>query len=79
MSGSSGLGGIHIPATNTLFFRISDLRSKGEDNREENKMAGSGAAAGESSFREIGGVEEEEAIVGGLLVIIGLEDSSIEA
>jgi hypothetical protein len=38
---------------------------------------GSGAASGGAI--EIGGVEEELAVIGGLLVIAGVENSRIEA
>lgn len=41
-------------------------------------MDGSGVAAEASSFKEVGSVEEYEAVVGGLAVTIGLEDSSME-
>jgi len=77
LSGSSGRGGTHIPATNTDFFWISERRSRGEERREEKRILGSGAAS--EGMVEIVGVEDAVAVVGGLLVIGGLEDSRIEA
>jgi len=77
LSGSSGRGGTHTPATRTDFFWISERRSKGEERREEKRILGSGEAL--EGRVEIAGVEEGLAVVGGLLIIAGVEDSRIEA
>jgi len=77
LSGSFGRGGTHTPATNTLFFCISDLRSSGELNREEKRMLGPGSSS--AGFVEMGGAVEGVAVVVGLLVIVGVEESRIEA
>lgn len=76
MSGSSGRGGTHTPATSTDFFLISERRSKGEERREEKRILGSSGAS--ERVVEIAGVEEGIAVVGGLLVIAGVEDWRIE-
>jgi hypothetical protein len=77
LSGSPGRGGTHTPATRTDFFWISERRSRGEERREENRIFGSG---GESEGGVgTAGVDEGVAVVGGLLVIAGMEDSRIEA
>lgn len=77
MSGSSGRGGTHTPATSTDFFWISERRSKGEERREEKRILGSSGAS--ERVVEIAGVKEGIAVVGGLLVIGGVEDWRIEA
>jgi len=77
LSGSSGRGGTHTPATRTDFFWISERRSKGEERREEKRILGSGEAL--EGRVEIAGVEEGLAVVGGLLIIAGVDDSRIEA
>lgn len=59
-----------------LFFLISSLRSKGEESREEKRIAGS--AGFSTGWEVMGGVEERLAVVGGLLVMVGEEDSRIE-
>lgn len=61
LSGSSGFGGTKTPATNLLFFCISDRRSKGEESREEKRMLGSGSGV------EVMGGFEGDAVVGGAL------------
>lgn len=76
MSGSSGRGGTHTPATSTDFFWISERRSKGEERREEKRILGSSRAS--ERVVEIAGVKEGIAVVGGLLVIVGVEDWRIE-
>jgi len=76
LSGSSGRGGTHTPATNTDFFWISDRRSKGEESREEKRILGSGDES--EGVVEIAGVVEGLADVGGLLVIAGVDNSRIE-
>jgi hypothetical protein len=77
LSGSSGRGGTHTPATNTLFFIISERRSKGEESREEKRIEGSGSES--TDLVLIAGAEPGLAVVGGLLDILGVEDSIIEA
>lgn len=77
LSGSSGRGGTHTPATNTDFFWISVRRSRGEERREEKRILGSPGAS--ERVVDIAGVEEGVAVVGGLLEIAGVEDSRIEA
>ena len=77
LSGSSGRGGTHTPAINVDFFWISDRRSSGEDSLEENSIEGSGVAF--EAVTLIGGVEDGDAVVGGTLAMVGVEDSSIEA
>ena len=77
LSGSSGRGGTHTPATSTDFFCISERRSRGEESRDEKRILGPSAAS--DRVVEIAGVDEGEAVVGGLLVIAGVEDSRIEA
>jgi hypothetical protein len=77
LSGSSGRGGTHTPATSTDFFWISERRSKGEERREEKRILGSSGAS--ERVVEIAGVQEGIAVVGGLLVIAGVEDWRIEA
>jgi len=57
---------------------ISERRSRGEERREEKRIAGPESAA-ESEDVDTGGWEEGEAVVGGLLVIVGEEDSRREA
>jgi hypothetical protein len=77
LSGSSGRGGTHTPATNIDFFWVSERRSRGDERREENRIFGSG---GESvGLVEKAGVEEGVAVVGGLLAISGVDDSRIDA
>jgi len=49
---------------------ISDLRSRGEESREEKRIEGSASDV----VGEMGGC----AVVGGLLETLGLEDSRIE-
>ena len=77
LSGSPGLGGTQTPATSTDFFCISLRRSRGEERREEKRILGPSGAS--DRLVEIGGVDEGVAVVGGLLVIAGVEDSRIEA
>jgi len=77
LSGSSGRGGIHTPATSTDFFCISERRSRGDERREEKRIFGPSRAS--DRVVETVGVDEREAVVGGLLVIAGVEDSRIEA
>jgi hypothetical protein len=68
-----------------LFFLISLRRSRGEERREEKRIAGpvssgcSLSAEGEDWEGEIGGWEEGEAVVGGLEITVGVENSSREA
>lgn len=76
MSGSSGRGGTHTPATKTDFFWISERRSRGEDRREEKRILGSSEES-EGVVANVG--VEGVADVDGLLVIAGVEDSRIEA
>ena len=78
-SGSPGRRGTHTPATSTLFFWISDLRSRGEERRDEKRIAGPGSSSGFVSWVEKGGVEEGDAVVGGFEVMVGVEDSRREA
>jgi hypothetical protein len=77
LSGSEGLGGIHTPATKTLFFFISLLRSRGEESREEKRIFGPESVS--AGMVDIGGFEEVVASVGGLLDIVGEEYSRREA
>jgi hypothetical protein len=62
-----------------LFFWISDRRSRGEESREEKRIAGPESSAGESEEVDIGGCDEAEAVVGGLAMMVGNEDSRREA
>lgn len=59
-----------------LFFWISERRSRGEERREEKRIEGPRSSAG---VEEIGGVEDEEAVVGGLEAMVGEDDSRREA
>jgi hypothetical protein len=77
LSGSSGRGGTHTPATNTDFFWISDRRSRGEERRDEKRILGSSGAF--ERVVEIAGFEGGVAGVGDLIVITGVEYSRIEA
>ena len=77
LSGSSGRGGTHTPATSTDCFWISVRRSKGEDRREEKRIEGPEPAL--TASVDIGGLEEGVAVMGGVLVIEGVVDSRIEA
>lgn len=82
LSGSSGRGGTQTPATNVLLRWMSDLRSRGDDNREENIIAGLESLV--EPFAElvvvvVVGREREEAVVGGLLLILGVGASRREA
>lgn len=79
LSGSSGRGGTQTPAIKTLFFWISDLRSRGEESREEKRIAGSGSSAGSFSWAENGGLVEGAADVGGFGFDVGVEDSRRDA
>lgn len=61
---------------------MSDLRSRGDDNREENIIPGLESLA--EPFAElvvlvVVGREREEAVVGGLLLILGVGASRREA
>ena len=62
---------------------ISDLRSRGDESREEKRIAGSEMSAEPSVelFVEVIVVDRgsEEAVVGGLLFILGVGASSREA
>ncbi len=77
LSGSSGRGGTHTPATNTDFFCISVRRSRGDERREEKRILGPSVASDRAV--EIAGLDEGVAVLGGLLVIAGVENSRIEA
>lgn len=65
-----------MPATSVLFRCISLRRSKGEESRDENRMEGPGSGSGD--VLDIGGAEESVAVVGGLEIMGGDEDSRIE-
>lgn len=83
LSGSSGRGGTHTPATNLLLRWISDLRSRGDDSRDEKRIAGLELSAEPSAglfvVVTVVGWLREEAVVGGLLLILGVGVSSREA
>jgi len=72
LSGSTGRGGTHTPATSVLLFMISVRRSSGEERREEKRMLGPGSWS--FGVVEIAGVVEGSAVVGGLEVICVLAD-----
>lgn len=75
LSGSSGRGGTQTPASRVLLRWISDRRSSGEESREENKIAGpegSASSSAELSGTEVGGGVRGDAVVGGLLFILGV-------
>ena len=79
LSGSSGLGGTHTPATRALFLRISLRRSRGEDSREEKSIAGPESSTCSLSEDVTSGLEDGEAVVGGLDFMLGVDDSRREA
>lgn len=62
-----------------LFFLISLLRSRGEDRREEKRIAGPLSSTVSESEEVMGGVELSAAVVGGFEVIGGVDDSRREA
>lgn len=66
-----------MPATSVLFLCISLRRSKGEESRDEKRMEGPGSGSGD--MLDIGGAEELVALVGGLEIMAGEQNSRIEA
>jgi hypothetical protein len=65
-----------------LFFMISPRRSRGEESRDEKRIAGPwfpGSSASGGEEEETAGCVDGDAVVGGLEVMTGLEDSRREA
>ena len=82
LSGSSGRGGTHTPATNVLLFLISERLSNGDESREEKRIAGPESSTCSESVdwieEEMKG-DEGEAVVGAFDAIEGMENSRSEA
>ena len=71
-----------MPAMRVLFFIISLRRSRGEESRDEKRIAGPwfrGSSASGGEEEDTGGCVEEGALVGGVEIMTGVEDSRREA